>query len=723
MKKHVVPSVLILLAAAGIAAALWFCAGVFAGRWPAARAAHQTAPVLVELDEEWAGALAAQPTVGQMKEYLDETLAQVQRWGGTAVALTGLAPDGSALFRDSTGTLTTVPTVTAADRLLSRFDPVQWLVSQAGQQGVEVVLLRGGTTDALAPSWQTSLAQKYELCSLFAAADADGTVTGYTLALSLPGVAGGVPNPVTRADGSPGTLAAAEGAVILGSYSQLAADDTQAVLYRLFTREITAQTPDLTTALGGKTIARSLAVTYPTADNSKIYTSKVFLMGTSDPAAPLTVNGVEVARGNAEGVWGVLLELAEGDNTFTLQNGADTLSYTVRRVKAGGSTAKPKNDSTKPAAEGQYLRITDAIASALTDPADSGAISQTLYKGAVAQVVDSKRYNTGTKLTYAYQLASGDWVRSSVCSLFAGSPAAFGSETTQIRTESAARSTVLRFTGGTPAVYHNKEENKLTLVFLSAGYEGALPALPEWITSATVENRAEGFALILTFDPAEPLYGWAVNYDTDANATEIWLKQTPRLSGDANAPLAGVTVMLDAGHGGSDDGAMGAAGMTAPLEKELNLAAATAAKCRLEQLGATVLMTRTDDSFPTLGDRVTALNTQHPDYFIAVHHNSLELVSDINNAWGVEAYWFYPEGDALGNALLQQVCAATGRAPRQVKYGYYYVTRSGICPAVLLELGFVTNPTEYTECADPASLWADGSAIAEAVYRMVAANG
>src|SRR5699024_2967697 len=57
------------------------------------------------------------------------------------------------------------------------------------------------------------------------------------------------------------------------------------------------------------------------------------------------------------------------------------------------------------------------IASALSDPTNSDSISQTLYKGAIAQVVASKQITFGGKLTYAYQLSTGDWVRSSTCQL------------------------------------------------------------------------------------------------------------------------------------------------------------------------------------------------------------------------------------------------------------------------------------------------------------------
>lgn len=723
MKKRILPMLVILLALAGGAAAVLFVRAVLSG-WPAAQAVRVPTLTVVELDTAWADQLAACPSQQAMKDQIAATLGRVQALGGNAVALTGRTTAGEALFRDRTGTLAAADAITRSDRFLSRFDALNELIRQAAAAGVEVCLL--ATDDAgaplpaarlgEAPAWLDALAARHGL-RVLAAGEADGSLTRYTVR--------GEDAPVLRADSDPSALAMAvqTGAaeqVILGSYTALCADDSPAVLYNAFAR---GTLPDLAATRGGKTIGQTLAVSYPVSDGATVTGANLFLMGTSDPAAALTLNGEVVARGNDTGVWGVLVSLQVGANTFTLQNGAETLTWTVNRRKAGssGGGALPA-DGSQPAQPGQYLVVTDAIASALQSRSNAGSIRETLYRGATAQVVASAQYSTGSKMSYAYQLATGDWVRSATCRLTDGQDAVLTAP--QAAYDSVSRCTVLTFGGGTPALYHTWENNTLTLTFLSASFGQELPALPEFIAGASAQNNADGTCtLTLLFTESDPLYGWAVNYDTDAGTTAIWLKHTPRLSGDPAAPLAGVTVLLDAGHGGSDDGAMGAAGARAPVEKDLNLAAATAARHRLEQLGATVLMMREDDSFPTLGDRVTAANEQHPDFFIAIHHNSLELTSDINNAWGVEAYWFFDEGEALASALVENVCAATGRQNRGAKYGYYYVTRSNICPAVLLELGFMTNPTEYVECASDQSLWADGTAIAETVYRLVQANG
>lgn len=138
MKKRILPVLIILLALAGGAAAVLFTRAVLSGDWPAARTVRADALLLVELDDEWASRLAGRSTIQDMKDQIDETVTRVQALGGNAVALTGRVPSGAALFRDKTGTLTTVGAVTQSDRFFARFDAVNYLVRRAAAAGVEV---------------------------------------------------------------------------------------------------------------------------------------------------------------------------------------------------------------------------------------------------------------------------------------------------------------------------------------------------------------------------------------------------------------------------------------------------------------------------------------------------------------------------------------------------------------------------------------------------------
>lgn len=724
--------VLCLAALAVLAAGGVFIAKVLRGEWPAAKSAEApAAPRVVILDTAWCDKLAGLTSQQDIRQLISETLDTVQTLAGqgaAGVATAARTSDGQALFRDGTGTLTVAENVTAGDKFFSRFDPLQELIRQASARGMPVYWC--ATDDAGAalapgqalPAWEEKLVDRHGL-TLLQSETAEQTEEGearpvcYTAGDKI----------LMGAETSPAWAAAAvqqrggDTGLVLGTWTALAADSSPARLVDSYLSG--GELPDLSQYWPGKTVAQTLAVTYPAADGTTVYTGALFLMGTSDPNSPLTLNGSEVTRYGTGGVWGVLVELEKGTNTFQLQNGSAALTYTVTYGTASGgggtTTAKPDGTPGKEAV-GQKVQITDAIASALRDYGDSSSISDTLFQGATAEITGVVSYRSGSSMTHAYQLATGDYVRAATCQVVDVPDAAFTGCT--VREDTASRCTVLELDGGTPAVMHSWEGDVLTLEFLSASYTGEAPDSGRF--DALVQPTATGgFKLTLTFGADDPLYGWAVNYDTEAGRTTIWLKRVPKLSDDPSAPLAGVTVMLDPGHGGSDDGAMGSAGSGAPLEKELNLAAAQAAKYRLEQLGATVVLTRSDDAFPSLGDRVTAMNEQHPDLFISLHHNSVELTRDVNQSGGTEAYWFYDEGEALADALISRVCEATGRKNRGSAYGYYYVTRSNICPAVLLELGFVTNPAEYENCADTEAIWAEGGAIAQAVYDQIAANG
>ncbi|MEG2931880.1 MAG: N-acetylmuramoyl-L-alanine amidase, partial [Ruthenibacterium sp.] len=75
----------------------------------------------------------------------------------------------------------------------------------------------------------------------------------------------------------------------------------------------------------------------------------------------------------------------------------------------------------------------------------------------------------------------------------------------------------------------------------------------------------------------------------------------------------------------------------------------------------------------------------------------------------------------LAETLVQDVVAATGRLSRGAMWGYYYVTRSTLCPAVLMECGFMVNPAEYENVVDTQTIWKAGDAIATAIFSNVKA--
>ena len=95
--------------------------------------------------------------------------------------------------------------------------------------------------------------------------------------------------------------------------------------------------------------------------------------------------------------------------------------------------------------------------------------------------------------------------------------------------------------------------------------------------------------------------GYDVSYAE--GQTLLYLRGAPVASRERGRPLTGVTVLLDPGHGGTDVGALGIGGGAGIAEKTINLTLALAVRDRLEQLGATVQMTRSTDETLTLQQR------------------------------------------------------------------------------------------------------------------------
>ena len=748
-RRRALAAVLAVAALAAVAGLVWLLVllvrGIGSLGTPDMRAPKDVKAVVLAAD--WSSYFDTSRTTEEQQAFLESTLDEAAGLGANTVLLSGRVDNDPAqvLFRVKGKDLevATAEAVTENDKFLSKFDPVQYLMKQAKERDMQVALIAtddGGqplAQGSALPEWLEKAAKDYKLAlygldeasaaardaakaeaESLAAETGEETEPEQPLLTYVALTEGSEAPALLRKDGDAALLAAAwqleaGRGLVLGELGSLLADGSDAaVALRFVSGEAL---PDVL----AKDVPATLSIVTP-ATGATLYTENVYLIGTSDPAQPLTVNGTTVERTGDMGVWGLLVPLNMGANDITAVQGENTVTITVTRsTYSGGGSGAARPDGSVAAAPGQKLRITQPLASLLTDYSNDDSIQMTAYEGAVATVKKSVSFVRSNRRTYAYQLENGGYILAKDCELL--DPSTPGAAFTGAGRSTEGNMEVFTFGGsGTPLYTHTWEAGELTLTFLSASFSGEMPAdLGFGGATVTAQPTEEGgFSLHFVFNDADPLWGYHVRY-TAEGGTQILLKHQPKRSDAETGPLTGVTVMLDPGHGGTDMGAVGSTSENFPQEKDLNLAEALAAKYRLEQLGATVLMTRSDDSFPTLGDRVKALNDAAPDFFISVHHNSTNLDKDTNGLVGTECYWFYTEGKPLAQALVDRMTSATGREARGVFYNYFYVTRSNICPAVLLETGFVSSPTEYQSCAGDLGLWAEGGAIAQAVLDCV----
>src|SRR6202022_36713 len=154
---------------------------------------------------------------------------------------------------------------------------------------------------------------------------------------------------------------------------------------------------------------------------------------------------------------------------------------------------------------------------------------------------------------------------------------------------------------------------------------------------------------------------------------------------EANRPST--TVVIDAGHGGLDRG-----GIPCQLvpEKTMTLDVAQRLKAVLIAYGYRVVMTRDSDVFIPLGTRVAIANSYRNAIFVCIHFNAAPR----GGASGIETYFYSSQSLPLASAIHYYVAGGAPSANRGVRRRGFFVLRNTRIPSVLVECGFLTNPTE-----------------------------
>ncbi len=174
-------------------------------------------------------------------------------------------------------------------------------------------------------------------------------------------------------------------------------------------------------------------------------------------------------------------------------------------------------------------------------------------------------------------------------------------------------------------------------------------------------------------------------------------------------------VVVDPGHGGTDNGATGITGL---LEKDANLAIGLEVEKYLLRAGVEPLMTRRDDSYPTLKERADLANAAGADIFVSIHNNAADPASE-----GTETYYwgdqqtYSAEGrrlaEAIQNAVLEELSTVDRGA--RTHWKNLYVLANTKMPAALVEVGFLTNAEEEARLKDPVYRQRAGKAIAQGI--------
>ena len=286
------------------------------------------------------------------------------------------------------------------------------------------------------------------------------------------------------------------------------------------------------------------------------------------------------------------------------------------------------------------------------------------------------------------------------------------------------------------------KEQRVRLTGLAAAPQSE--SIDDGFIAAAVLERAGADALLrVTFEGAAGELRVSTFADPPRLVLDFARPAEPAArAGQAFTPLR--TIVLDAGHGGHDSGAVGPGGL---MEKEVVLdITRRVARLLEERLGVKVLLSRDADHFVPLRDRTSFANRERADLFVSIHANAHRVAA----SEGVEVYFLSSEATdnaarqlaAAENSVVQLEKPATGRVTgrseivktmlwdlaqaefqnessrlaetvldamtaalripnRGVKQAGFYVLGGAAMPAILVEIGFVTNPREERRMREP----------------------
>jgi N-acetylmuramoyl-L-alanine amidase len=366
-------------------------------------------------------------------------------------------------------------------------------------------------------------------------------------------------------------------------------------------------------------------------------------------------------------------------NTIEVVLGADTLHWSWRlrgRTLSGPATVVSFDDDT--ARTGETDRIT--VGRALP----GGTYHYFFPTGTRAEV--TARVNNDVRVRLSEETSA--WVSGSDA---VASPAGFGARGAvvgSVRISRAPDRVVLRI----PVTWRvpfrvNEEDRRLTLTLFGAqgdvnwiqyGPADPLVAQVQW-------NQRTADEVAITVDLSQAVWGYRTRWDNDDLILEI--KRPPRI--DANRPLRGLKVVVDAGHP-----PVGATGPTGFREAEANLAVAKELAAMLRAGGATVLMTRSADVPLDLWPRIRMADSADADLLVSIHNNALpDGVNPFTNH-GTSVYYNQPRSLPWARTVETALVRRLGLPELGVGRGDLAMVRPTWMPSILTEGMFMMIPEQ-----------------------------
>lgn len=178
-----------------------------------------------------------------------------------------------------------------------------------------------------------------------------------------------------------------------------------------------------------------------------------------------------------------------------------------------------------------------------------------------------------------------------------------------------------------------------------------------------------------------------------------------------------ITVIIDAGHGGSEKGAIGCLG---DEEKNINLQIALQASEILKKHNINVILTRECDGNISLKDRIKIAEENDADIFVSIHLNSIgDVPMNIHKTRGTSVYYFNKNSEKLAKIMEKEFVHQAGTNNDGVKTASFAVIRPTNYNGILVEAAYMTNPHDSMLYTDKKWIKKAAKGIAEGIIKFI----
>ncbi|MGE5314349.1 MAG: N-acetylmuramoyl-L-alanine amidase family protein, partial [Acidobacteriota bacterium] len=183
---------------------------------------------------------------------------------------------------------------------------------------------------------------------------------------------------------------------------------------------------------------------------------------------------------------------------------------------------------------------------------------------------------------------------------------------------------------------------------------------------------------------------WGYDAYYEGTALKLKVRKAPVIA-DAARPLAGLKIVIDAGHGGDNNGALSSTG---GLEKDVNLSVAKHLNELLQSKGVQTIMTRDTDVYITMGARTDTIIGSGAQFLISIHSNSIGETSDAGTVKGTSTYWRYPGFKTLADIMYAKMLETGLEEYGKTGSFNFSLNAPTQLVNVLVETAFMSNPDD-----------------------------